>query len=329
MEDMGQNSQMDLKIDEEFRNLLPEPTREEYTNLEKSIVKRGVLSPLLVWHGTIIDGHTRYAICKAHRMKNIPTEEMRFQSREEAIAWILMNQLSRRNLTDFQKNEIALKYEQMIARQMRERQITSGREYGKGIGEDQLIHTYSDKTSKRKELAKIAGTSEGSIQRTKMILNKGTPEQIEKVRKGEVSLHRMAEEIKEKEIPEGMRKCPKCGRILPLDHFYDGGRQCRGCRNRNKKYTDAKGNVIETDEKYKNIPDQEIIDGLYRDVESDTTIEDVVHEFMTNFHEYMSSLEWILHIHSDIVSENQEQISIMFQNADREYHAMKGEYVNV
>ena len=43
MEDMGQNNQMDLKIDAEFRNLLPEPTSEEYTNLEKSIVKRGVI----------------------------------------------------------------------------------------------------------------------------------------------------------------------------------------------------------------------------------------------------------------------------------------------
>ena len=319
MEDMGQNNQMDLKIDEEFRNLLPEPTREEYTNLEKSIVKRGVLSPLLVWDGTIIDGHTRYAICQVHCMKDIPTKEISFQSREEAVSWILMNQLSRRNLTDFQKNEIALKYEEVIAKQMKKRQ-----------GERNDLKEHSDHvirmlppTTTRKELAKMAGTSEGSIQRTKLILDKGTPEQIEQVRKGEVSLGVMAKEIKENDIPEGMRKCPKCGRILPLDHFYDGGRQCRRCRNRNKKYTDAKGNVIETDEKYKNIPDQEIIDGLYRDVDSDTTIEDVVHEFMTNFHEYMCSLEWILHIHSDIVSENQEQISIMFQNADREYHAMK------
>lgn len=325
---------MDLKIDEVYRKLLPEPTTEEYTNLEKSIVKHGILSPLIVWDGTIIDGHTRYAICKAHRMKNIPTKEISFQSRDEAITWILMNQLSRRNLTDFQKNEIALKYEEVIAKQMKKRQSAAGgdRKSKKArIASDQLAISdqKNEPTTTRKELARIAGTSEGSIRRTKTILNKGTPEQIEQVRKGEVSLHKMAKEIKENGIPEGMRKCPKCGRILPLDHFYDGGRQCRGCRNRNKKYTDAKGNVIETDEKYKNIPDHEVIDGFYRDVETVTTIEDVVHEFMTNFHEYMGSLEWILHIHSDIVSENREQISIMFQNADREYHAMKGEYVNV
>ena len=114
------------------------------------------------------------------------------------------------------------------------------------------------------------------------------------------------------------------------DHFYTGGRQCRGCRNNaTRKYTDSKGNVIETDEKYRNISDQEIIGGLYRDEEVVTTIEDVVSEFMTNFREYMSSLEEILQNHSDIVLENKEQISIMFQDADREYRAMKGEYANV
>lgn len=39
-------------------------------------------------------------------------------------------------------------------------------------------------TTTRKELSKIAGTSEGSIQRTKLILDKGTPEQIQRAREG-------------------------------------------------------------------------------------------------------------------------------------------------
>lgn len=314
---------MDLKIDEEFRTILREPTKEEYTNLEKSIVKRGVLSPILIWNGTIIDGHTRYAICKTHRMKEIPTKEIRFQSRDEALAWILMNQLSRRNLTDFQRNEVVLKYEKMIAKQMKERQIASGKEYGKGIGDDQLIHTYSDKTSTRKELAKYAGTSEGSIQRTKMILDKGTPEQIEQVRKGEVSIAKMVKEIKEKDVPEGMKKCSRCGKILPLDHFYNKQTECKECHLRLRVYRDSKGEIIKTDDKYKVVSDQSIIDGLYKEEEVITTIEDVVSEFMTNLRESMSNLAFILKVHSDIVLENQEQITNMFLDADREYQAMK------
>lgn len=42
----------------------------------------------------------------------------------------------------------------------------------------------SKPTTTRKELAGIAGTSEASIQRTKTILDKGTPEQIKRAENG-------------------------------------------------------------------------------------------------------------------------------------------------
>lgn len=87
-------------------------------------------------------------------------------------------QLSRRNLTDFQRNKIALKYEEVIAKRMRERQSAAGGDkrsnYAKENAVDQMVR--SDKTTKKAELAKIAGTSQGSIQRTKYILDNGTPE---------------------------------------------------------------------------------------------------------------------------------------------------------
>lgn len=59
---------------------------------------------------------------------------------------------------------------------MRERQKQSGYAYGNGgKGVDQMNHTFEDKTSKRKELAKIANTSEGSIQRTTLRTTLRTP----------------------------------------------------------------------------------------------------------------------------------------------------------
>lgn len=54
-----------------------------------------------------------------------------------------------------------MKYEEVIAEQMKQKQVESGIAYGKGgKGVDQMNHTFIGKTSKRKELAKIAGTSE-------------------------------------------------------------------------------------------------------------------------------------------------------------------------
>ena len=78
-----------------------------------------------------------------------------------------MNQLSRRNLTDFQKNKIALKYEEVIAKQMKKRQ---GERNDLKEHSDQLVKKLNPTTT-CKELANTAGTSEGSIQRTKLILD--------------------------------------------------------------------------------------------------------------------------------------------------------------
>lgn len=61
-----------------------------------------------------------------------------------------------------------MKYKSAIAERMKERQIESGVAFGRGgKGSDQMNHTF-EKTTKRKELAKIAGTSEGSIKQKKL-----------------------------------------------------------------------------------------------------------------------------------------------------------------
>ena len=55
--------------------------------------------PLVVWRGTLIDGHNRYEICTRHSIP-FSVKEMNFYCREEAIAWICANQLGRRNLSE-------------------------------------------------------------------------------------------------------------------------------------------------------------------------------------------------------------------------------------
>ena len=87
-----------LKIDEEFRTIIPPLTAEEYGNLERSLRMEGCRDAIRVWDGVIVDGHNRYEIC---RRWNIPYNviQISFTSREAAISWICLNQLSRRNLT--------------------------------------------------------------------------------------------------------------------------------------------------------------------------------------------------------------------------------------
>ena len=52
---------INLKIDPEFQNQIPPLTDDEYKQLEENILKEGkLLSPLIVWNNTLVDGHNRY-----------------------------------------------------------------------------------------------------------------------------------------------------------------------------------------------------------------------------------------------------------------------------
>ena len=73
----------------------------------------------------------------------------------------------------------------VIAKRMKERQSEYyGNQYSKVDLRPNGQKSKMEHTTRRAELAKIAGTSQGSIQRSKLILEKGTPEQIERARKG-------------------------------------------------------------------------------------------------------------------------------------------------
>lgn len=313
---------MNIKIDNDFKKCLPALTPEEYANLEASILKEGVRDPIILWGDYIVDGHNRYQICTDHNITEFPTTTMDFNSKDQALEWILQNQLGRRNLTDFQRNKIALQYEEVIAKRMKERQIATLKK-GTDIplrpkGPNGEMEK-AEKTTKRKELAKIAGTSEKSIRNTKTILEKGTPEQIERAEKGGKgnSLTAIAREIT---AQEETKKCKTCGRTLPISEFREGHNSCKTCSNR-KPY---KGSG-----KYDHISDAEVIGDLYNeDKFKPYTIEDVVQEFEANFEVSLDMLEGILSAHTDVLKDqdNNKKIQTVLEKAEKAFNEMKRRY---
>jgi len=89
-----------IRIDPEFAALIPPISVEERAQLEASILAEGCRDALVLWNGTLIDGHNRYAICTRlglpFRTASAPD---RIKTREDAADWIDRNQLGRRNLT--------------------------------------------------------------------------------------------------------------------------------------------------------------------------------------------------------------------------------------
>ena len=94
-----------ITIDNEFKSLLPTLDKETYKLLEEDILENGCRDAVVLWNGVLIDGHNRYEICTRH---DIPykTVEKEFVTREDALIWIITNQVSRRNLTPIQLSHI-------------------------------------------------------------------------------------------------------------------------------------------------------------------------------------------------------------------------------
>ena len=89
-----------IRIDQEFKDLIPPLTQEEFDGLEQNILQHGCLDALKVWReeSILIDGHNRHAICQKHGLP-FDITELSFSSRHDAYNWIIDNQLSRRNIT--------------------------------------------------------------------------------------------------------------------------------------------------------------------------------------------------------------------------------------
>lgn len=88
----------DVKIDSEFESLVPPMTDDEYRRLERSILAYGVRAPIITWNGVILDGHSRYKICKKHGIE-FETREVELDTRADAMRWIVNKELLMRNFT--------------------------------------------------------------------------------------------------------------------------------------------------------------------------------------------------------------------------------------
>ncbi len=93
-----------LRIDPEFKAQIPPLTQEERKQLEENILAEGeLLAPILVWNGTIVDGHNRYEILQSHPEIPCIVRNLELETRDEVLVWICKHQLGRRNLTPEQK----------------------------------------------------------------------------------------------------------------------------------------------------------------------------------------------------------------------------------
>lgn len=187
-----------FRIDEGFKKLIPPLSPEEFSILEKECAEYGIRDALVVasFPGSnglvLIDGHNRYGISKKHNI-SFKTIRVDFQSREDAEAYIIRNQLGRRNISNYVRAELALKLKPVIAEKAKAQQIR------KSVSQKSVEQKPIDT---QKELAKAAGLSHDTIYKVEVIKEKAhelDPRTIEDLRRGDVSINKVYSDIKASE----------------------------------------------------------------------------------------------------------------------------------
>lgn len=205
-----------MKIDKEFADLIPPLTPEEYKGLEQSILADGCRDALVVWGETLVDGHNRYKICTEH---NIPftTVSKDFDDRNAAMLWMMNNQLSRRNLNDFQRVEIVRKCESAVKAQAEKRMTQGVNQYTKSPVVN--LPQGSTPMKSRDTLGAMAGVSGSTYEHAVTVIDKAPEAVVDAVRKDELSINAGYEVTKmqpeeQKEISERIEHGEKAKNVV-------------------------------------------------------------------------------------------------------------------
>ena len=184
----------ELKINETLERVMPPLQELELKLLTESLLKEGCRDKLVVWNGTIIDGHNRYRICREH---NIPFsyKEEEFDDEAAAKMWIISNQIGRRNLSAFVKCELVLPMEAELKAEAKKRQ--GQRNDLKNIVPS-LTRSEKPKNS-RETLSNLAQVSHGTFDKAKQLINGADEETKTKLRNGEITINKAYQELMDRQ----------------------------------------------------------------------------------------------------------------------------------
>lgn len=210
-----------ILIDDEFKNLIPPLTDEEYKGLEDSIVKEGCRDALILWGNTLIDGHNRYEICIKH---NIPfkTIQKDFKSRDEVILYMIDTQFARRNLSSGNKILLAQAKKPILEKLARKNlTLASGGDRksenykNQGLSEMTKVDYKKPEIIEppkpvhvRDEVAKIAGVSTGTVAKFEQVQKK-KPELVKAICDREISINEAYNKVKLEEKKETIKQAER------------------------------------------------------------------------------------------------------------------------
>lgn len=142
---------------------------------------------MALWGDVLIDGHNRYDICTRHGIRYGVVHINGIASRDDAKIWIGKNQLGRRNLTDFQRVELALMMKPIVEARARAAHAANGG--NKTDAASQISDApIPEKIRTDDTVADLAGVSRDTVRKVEAI-HESAPEIQQAARSGEISIN--------------------------------------------------------------------------------------------------------------------------------------------
>ena len=204
---------MELRIDPELQAFITPLSADEYHNLEADILANGCREPLVVWNGVIVDGHHRYEICRRHGL-DFKAREESFSSKIEAMLWMYKEQNCRRNLSTVARCVMALKCKPLL--------IEAGRKKQNWRADVSALVQSTGSHNTRGLIARLAGTSENTVQRIERIWEKADPDLKAALLNGDISVNKAFRQLEptspmKKHSPAPSEQTSLCA--SPVEHI--------------------------------------------------------------------------------------------------------------
>jgi hypothetical protein len=197
-----QGKELNITINDELRSFVDPLTPVEYAALERSLLAEGCRDALVLWGEVLIDGHNRYAICKQHGIEFRTVQNNSFNSIEDVMLWMIDNHLARRSVSDFQRGLLALRKKEIVAARMAQKAAEA--EPQSADPDAPLPPPWNT----RDEVAKAARVSSNTISQIERIQKAATPQLIEAVRAGTISINAAANVA---QLPESVQVAAVAG----------------------------------------------------------------------------------------------------------------------
>lgn len=200
----------DPKVDPEYQELLPPLEEGEYESLRDSIKEHGLQLPIEVSaDNRILDGYSRFKACK--ELHTNPTFRKRtFKDRLAEKQFVIMVNLQRRHLNDFQKIEIS----QLLLETERE---AAAKRQGARTDLKQTSMPLGTEVGAVERVAHRIGVSKRTYHRGLAVLKRADEPLKKKLRKGEVEINTAYVKIetkkKQDELVEQAKGKPTPGNV--------------------------------------------------------------------------------------------------------------------